>query len=269
MSLQKHLSTSYSKLTPQFHVSHFRRIVSFLLLCPLSTRPQQGKVPKSSTIDPKVLHHFHETWFSIHADIRWFFLRESVYALPPYKNHKLNIFRTILCSSSEPHVASNLLSILERLTTFPTEQSELRSWWVEEMEEMGNKPPKPKRSSNRESSDSEDDDPKDGEEGEDDWRRFFDESSATTDSKSKTPSARLHRLTIHQSLHSPLSHRAVFTRAWLALLPQLTKSPTKALVTRALNVMHRGVMPHLTRPVLVMDWVAGSVDAGLCSSIRS
>jgi len=138
---------------------------------------------------------------------------------------------------------------------------------------MGSKPPKPKHPSNREfSSDSEDDDPtkhQDGAEGEDDWRRFFDEGSATTDVKSKTPSARLHRLTIHQSLHSLLSHRAIFTRAWLALLPQLTKPPSKALVTRALNVMHRGVMPHLTRPVLVMDWVAGSVDAGLCSSIRS
>jgi hypothetical protein len=31
---------------------------------------------------------------------------------------------------------------------------------------------------------------------------------------------------------------------------------------RALNVMHRGVMPHLTRAVLVMDWVAGCVDFG-------
>ena len=31
---------------------------------------------------------------------------------------------------------------------------------------------------------------------------------------------------------------------------------------RALNVMHRGVLPHLTRAVLVMDWIAACVDYG-------
>jgi len=31
---------------------------------------------------------------------------------------------------------------------------------------------------------------------------------------------------------------------------------------RALNVMHRGVLPHLTRPILVMDWVSTCVDFG-------
>jgi len=31
---------------------------------------------------------------------------------------------------------------------------------------------------------------------------------------------------------------------------------------RALNVMHHSVLPHLTRAVLVMDWVAGGVEEG-------
>jgi U3 small nucleolar RNA-associated protein 19 len=74
----------------------------------------------------------------------------------------------------------------------------------------------------------------------------------------------------------------VFTRTWLALLQALNlgwsssgdgvrseKADTggdgeeaRKLTIRALNVMHRGVMPHLTRAVLVMDWVAGCVDYG-------
>ncbi|GLB45172.1 putative CBF/Mak21 family protein [Lyophyllum shimeji] len=257
-SLQKHLSTSYTKTTPsqpQFHISHFRKIVSFLLLCPPSSRPQETPT-SDTTIDPDVLHQFHETWFSVHDDVRWFFLRDAA---------------TLLNSTpakSAPSLAPNLLSVLERLNTFPTEKSELNSWWVSE---MGTKPPKPKRPSKKggedaaSSSEDEDADEK-NEEDEDDWRKFFDEEpeAKDKDGKPQGPSARLHKLTIHQSLHSLPSHRAVFTRAWLALLPRLSieGGDGKALAMRALNVMHRGVMPHLTRAVLVMDWVGASVDYG-------
>lgn len=93
----------------------------------------------------------------------------------------------------------------------------------------------------------------------DDWRKFFDDHSKR-DTNKKAPSARLHKLTIHESLHSLHSHRAVFTRAWLVLLPHL--STDQHLASRALSVMHRGVLPHLTRPVLAMDWVGACVDLG-------
>ncbi|KAF8068618.1 CBF/Mak21 family-domain-containing protein [Lyophyllum atratum] len=256
LSLQKHLSTSYTKATPsqpQFHISHFRKIVSFLLLCPPSSRPQEKPTSGDTTIDPDVLQQFHETWFSVNDDIRWFFLRESATLLnstPP---------------KTAPNLAPNLLSLLERLDTFPTEKSELNSWWVSE---MSVKPPKPKRPSKKgateAASSSEDEDEKDEDDDDDDWRKFFDEEPETKDGKPQGPSARLHKLTIHQSLYSLPSHRAVFTRAWLMLLPRLSISEGggKALAMRALNVMHRGVMPHLTRPVLVMDWVGASVDYG-------
>jgi U3 small nucleolar RNA-associated protein 19 len=99
----------------------------------------------------------------------------------------------------------------------------------------------------------------------DDWRKFFDDEQISPDvGKTKGPSLRLHNMTIHQSLHSLGSHRAVFTRAWLTLLPRLSgrSERFKALATRALNIMHRGVLPHLTRPFLVMDWVGECVDLG-------
>lgn len=172
---------------------------------------------------------------------------------------------------THPYSSSNLLSILERIHTFPTDPTELNAWWVVE---LGAKPPRPrhvKRASGAGAGEEEEDesDGVEGEEEEDDWRKFFDDDTTATSgsgSKPKTPSARLHKLTIHQSLHSLPSHRAVFTRAWLILLPCLSVSAKegtgKTLSMRALNVMHRGVLPHLTRPVLVMDWVGACVDFG-------
>lgn len=162
-----------------------------------------------------------------------------------------------------PRVPANVLSFLERINTFPTESSELNKWWVEE---LGARPPKAKSSTGE---DDENDEPPEVEKQaeEDDWRKFFeDEPEAKITSKDpKKPSVRLHKLSVHQSLHSLASHRAIFTRCWLSLLPYLssgTKEAKEVLATRALNVMHRGVMPHLTRAILVMDWVASCVDYG-------
>ncbi|KAJ6499420.1 CBF/Mak21 family-domain-containing protein [Mycena sanguinolenta] len=251
-SLQKHLSTASSTADsqPQFHVSHFRKIVSALLICPPSRRSAQGN---TGVLDADVLQLFHETWFSVHDDVRWFFLREA------------GTLITTTSVSEHPHLPANLLAILEGLNTFPTEKEELNAWWVSE---LGAKPPKPKPSKKTtanadESSDEEPD--KEGDDADDDWRKFFDDDTdASKDAKAaKKPGARLHKLTIHQSLHALPSHRAVFTRAWLALLPKLSSArDVKNLASRALNVMHRGVMPHLTRPVLIMDWVGGCVDHG-------
>jgi len=167
------------------------------------------------------------------------------------------------------------------LTTFPTEQAELNTWWIPE---LGSKP---KPSSSKKSklkgqeelhnNESDEESETKEEEEEDDWRKFFDEPTPTSRSTPNGPKQRLHKLTVHQSLHSLPSHRAVFTRAWLTLLPMLSEASTglgkgeermnqeeeqRAVTVRALNVMHRGVMPHLTRAVLVMDWVAGCVDFG-------
>ena len=192
----------------------------------------------------------------------------------------LSYDRTLLNATppkSQLHLPSNLLSILVRLSTFPTEQSELNAWWVPE---LGIKPPKPKYVKKKSSpggiainepDDDDDDEVMEDREANqdeaDDWRKFFDEPSPNEASAGSSQSrARLHTLTIHQSLHSLASHRAVFTRAWLTLLPRLTvqndTSTSKELVLRALNVMHRGVLPHLTRAILVMDWVGSCVDYG-------
>jgi U3 small nucleolar RNA-associated protein 19 len=158
------------------------------------------------------------------------------------------------------HVPENLLSFLERLESFPVAPTEPKSFWVEELQA------KPAKSKKRTPTDPELDDSvidNASDLAEDDWRKFFDEMEKTQKNPSE-PSMRLHQMTVHQSLHSLDSHRAVFTRLWLRLLPRLSDNERSgsALSLRVLNVLHHGVLPHLTRAVMVMDWVGGCVDYG-------
>ena len=129
--------------------------------------------------------------------------------------------RTLLANhppASSPNLSVNLLSILERLATFPTEQSELNAWWVSE---LGTKPPKPKKSKKEStdsgsSSDEEEMKKEHADEDEDennDWRKFFEDEPVTSEDGKTKSTLRLHKMTVHQSLHSISSHRAVFTRA--------------------------------------------------------
>src|ERR1700678_2059626 len=84
-SLLKHLSSSYSKCSPnsqpQFHSSHFRKIVSALLFCPQSFRKSSSS--QNGLLNSDILVQFLETWLDVNDDIRWFFLREAacVYCL--------------------------------------------------------------------------------------------------------------------------------------------------------------------------------------------
>jgi U3 small nucleolar RNA-associated protein 19 len=164
-------------------------------------------------------------------------------------------------AETHPHVAQNFLSVLERLKLFPSERSDIREWWILE---LGKKPVPLKFQKYSLGNEKDLEDP---EGDEDDWRKFFDEPEPTGKSKETGPNPRLHKMTVHQSLHSLQSHRAVFSRAWMTLLPRLSRSgdieATKTLAARVLNVMHGGVMPRLTRPVLIMDWIGSCVDYGM------
>ena len=145
-------------------------------------------------------------------------------------------------------------------------------FWIEGVRSR----PKAKK---RTSSEEQQKDQDEGEEDEDDWRKFFDDPKPEANGKGKTKPSRIHTLSVHAQLHAIPAHRAVFTRCWLALLPLLSRGGESfasgldaelddaqqsglILVSKALVVLHRGVLPHLTRPVLVMDWVAGCVDYG-------
>ncbi|KAJ7598832.1 CBF/Mak21 family-domain-containing protein [Mycena floridula] len=219
-SLLKHLSSAASSSSsPQIHNSHLRKTVHALLSCPPSPRKSTSS---DGLIDPDVLQKFHTEYFSKFDDIRWFFLREAA--------------TFIQKPDSPPHATQNLLSILELLTTFPEDPKDLKSWWVPEFALKPIAGPVVE------------------EEEEDDWRKFFDDDLPDEPAAVKT--GRASALPTHTALHALASHRAVFTRAWLVLLP---RQPDEH---RVLRILHRQVLPHLTRPVLVMDWVGGVVERG-------
>lgn len=250
-SLLRHLSSSLSTASsdgrPQFHHSHFKHIVRGLLICPPSPRSSLT-VTCEGELMPDVRDHFVATWLSVYDDVRWCFLREASSVLSRFQ------------AAEYPNLAANLLSLVERLTTFPTEASELNAWWISE---LGRKPFAPK--SDKPAADEEELAMSDSG-NEDDWRKFFDEQPKAKDMKKSTDiRGRVHQLSFHQSLHSLKAHRAVFTRMWLSLLPRLsldTSATSRSPTIRTLNIMHQGILPHLTRPVLVMDWISACVDIG-------
>ncbi|KAI0051377.1 CBF-domain-containing protein [Auriscalpium vulgare] len=246
MSLVKHLSSSLSKAStrPQFHSSFFKRVVRALLVCPPSPRAH-GEL-SSARLATDVRDMFVGTWLSVHTDVRWFFLRDAQAVLADFP------------PATHPHVPDNLLSVLERLTAFPTAPDQLTTWWVDELRTKPKKPAS-KKGKGRAPADSDSDSAAEDAEDADDWRKFFDEPDASAGAPKSAPAARLARLTVHQSLHALPSHRAVFTRVWLALLPHLG---SRELSLRALNVMHASVIPHMTRAVMLNDWVGTCVDYG-------
>ena len=185
-------------------------------------------------------------------------------------SHNSSTFVSKFQVDTHPHVAENFLSILERLKNLPTERSDINQWWIPQ---FGKRPVPLKAPKGSVPDEDEEENPEIPEGDEDDWRKFFDESEPVDKNKKTGPSIRLHKMTVHQSLHSLQSHRAVFSRAWMTLLPRLSRSgdieATKALAARVLNVLHGGVMPWLTRPVLTMDWIGSCVDHGARSSPSS
>lgn len=175
-----------------------------------------------------------------------------------------------------PFVLANAIAILEKLQNIPQTGSKSvldgldgNSFWVDCLSTV------PKRSKDVGNEDSDEDDHKTTEDAaeEDDWRKFFDEDpKPSTTTGPVRRHRRIHAMNIHEQLHSVQAHRAVFTKCWLTLLPLLSTSQSKshgekadprdAIVTRVLDIMHHSVLPHLTRPILVMDWIAGCVDYG-------
>jgi U3 small nucleolar RNA-associated protein 19 len=141
------------------------------------------------------------------------------------------------------------LYYLETLSRFPDEKTPIKSFWI------GAFSAKPAGFS-PDTDATPDDAPE-----EDDWRLAFREEETPVSSLvSSSKTARASELSTHQAIHSLASHRSHFTNCWFALLPRIQGKET--LVSRALTVLPRNVIPYLTRPTRLHDWVAGSVQFG-------
>ncbi|EJT99571.1 CBF-domain-containing protein [Dacryopinax primogenitus] len=242
MALLKPCSSALSKRTrqPRMDGAFFRRVVSALLLGQSPASLTQGTSNSEGGIlmQPDICDLFLAKWLSVHDDVRWFFLREAT-----------GLLQKATPSTPPIPLAQNLLSLLERLNTMPTKPKEVNAFWIQE---LASKPAKPGISNTSNAGGEEDPDPSD-------WLSYFEEPVPTSDQDATKAPRRTTKLSVLQSLHHLPSHRAVFSECWLALLPHLT---TPALASRALSVLHKKVLPNFTRPLRLMDWIAGCVDHG-------
>ena len=139
-----------------------------------------------------------------------------------------------------------VLWTLERLAQVPSHQKDIHSFFL----------PNFAHKTSMHVEDADMDDPIE----EDDWRAYFDDLDSPKAGPSEVKERRASKVPIHEALHSVKAHRVQFTYAWLSFLQYIKSSPQ--LSSRVLAMLHRGVMPHLTRPVLLMDWIVACVDFG-------
>jgi hypothetical protein len=64
-------------------VTHFKKVISALLICPPSDRGGKKRtvheVLPPGELDPEVRDMFVTRWLNVHVDVRWFFLRDAEY----------------------------------------------------------------------------------------------------------------------------------------------------------------------------------------------
>ncbi|KAF8761080.1 CBF/Mak21 family [Rhizoctonia solani] len=232
MSMLKHLSTAFSTASnmPQIHSIHFRKIVGALLLCPSSSRDGPIESEDHHKVQPDLRDTFIDTWLSSYDDVRWFFFRDA----------------TTSPGSREP------LVLLERLKTMPTEAAELNAYWIIE---LGTKPPKTPHGPNPPGDEPEEPTPAD----QDDWRTFFDDAPSA-----KSATQNPIRLECIHSQRTNVFTRSRPSRPIFCLLDDPASSHRIIAITRGACIggLASGVMPHMDKPVRLMDWVGGCVDFG-------
>lgn len=155
-----------------------------------------------------------------------------------------------------PQLCANLITLLESLTTMPTVASELNTWWCSTpvvikptAKVNGNKKRKLSASASTITTD-------DGATG------IFDSSSSEGEYDETTPSLKLNSRDSKKMLPPLLSlpaHRRVFQDAYLALLAlPMDEAESK----RVLSMLHRQVLPHMTDPRRLMDWLVDCISQG-------
>ncbi|GAA5849657.1 hypothetical protein JCM8547_000524 [Rhodosporidiobolus lusitaniae] len=241
MSLVRTESLFLTSLHPQkqarFAQTTFVHVVRAILLPPT----EDGSLAEDVTEEWK-------KWWDRCDDVRYYFLKEAASLLSSYS-------RSSSKSAPPPpplpvHLIPNIISVVESLTTMPTSASELNEWFcatptIKASSSSSN--PKKRKA----------DDPRaDGSTG------VFDSSSSESESDNET----IKSLTSAQrkkslpALLSLVAHRRVFQDCVLALLALrgIAEEDSK----RVLIMLHRQVLPHMTEPRRLMDWLVDCADRG-------
>ncbi|SCV67636.1 BQ2448_5247 [Microbotryum intermedium] len=183
-----------------------------------------------------------QRWWNVCDDIRYHFLKEAAVLLSSKASHQ----------DVPTHLVSNMITLFESLTSMPTVPKELNEWWcstplaLKPKGDKGNKKRKTDTGSARD----------DGSTG------IFD-SSSSSELDENAPSAQKLSARESKKLLPPLlslsAHRRVFQDCVLALLGlPLDEAQSK----RVFSIVHRQVLPHMTDPKRLMDWLVDCTTHG-------
>ncbi|KWU46226.1 CBF-domain-containing protein [Rhodotorula sp. JG-1b] len=187
-------------------------------------------------------------WWDRCDDVRYYFLTNAASLLTSYARRGSGPHPPPL----PPHLIPNTVTILESLTTMPTSPSELNEWFCAT--------PVVRTSTSNGSRKRKADDPRaDGSTG------VFDSSSEEGDSEAEAAErvakslARKGNKRNVPKLLSLVAHRRAFQDCWLALLGLPIREEDSK---RVLIMLHRQVLPHLTEPRRLMDWLVDCAEVG-------
>ncbi|CAG8582456.1 11461_t:CDS:10 [Paraglomus brasilianum] len=220
--------------THHFANNHYYRVVESLL--------------NNHNFNDPLRKEFVEKYFGVYDDLRFYFLKDAVKVINnalDNVNKKDNTEPILKKSSDKPDVQNmnilmeNIFSILEKLRTMPTEPSEIDDFWT------GHPTP------NLESKPEKD-------QAEEDNSAYLSSSSSIEDESPRIKSVQPSKKSVPAIL-TLAAHKRAFNDCWLALLklPMTEESYKKILL-----MMHKKVIPHMTQPTMLMDFLTQSYDAG-------
>ncbi|GAA5924671.1 hypothetical protein JCM1841_006381 [Sporobolomyces salmonicolor] len=182
-------------------------------------------------------------WWDRCDDVRYWFLEKAAALLSSYAASSTHPSPSPL----PPHLIPNAITVLESLTTMPSSPSELNEWFCATPIVL-----RPAKSASKKRKAV--DERPDGSTG------IFDSSSESESEPETVKQLNSQQRKKHlPTLLSLVAHRRAFQDFCLALLALPVREEDSK---RVLVMLHRQVLPHMTEPRRLMDWLVDCADRG-------
>ncbi|KAI8984139.1 hypothetical protein BDF20DRAFT_905204 [Mycotypha africana] len=217
--------------------------------------PIVKEIISTENLNDHLRKEFLEKYLNIYDDLRHYFFKDTAEIIEQslrtdetvrkqktsMKSKKAKISNTTNSSGKLELIAKNLFSILESIRTMPTEPSEIDEFWTVNPSKYE---PQSKKTN------SEEDDVL-GDEG------LLSESEVEEE-KEQAKKDGTRKKKMHPLLQLKV-HKRSFTDCWL----QLFKLPlTEEMYKKILLILHKRILPHLSEPKLLMDFLTDSYNVG-------
>ncbi|KAG1456897.1 hypothetical protein G6F56_006731 [Rhizopus delemar] len=212
-----------------------------------------GQIVKAVIVNPNFNDHLRkeliEKYLNVYDDLRHYFLKDAAEVMDRAIETKEKVRKNKRQNKKakmeeEPEnlrsIASTVLSILENITTMPTEASEIDEFWTVNPSQYEAKSEKKAKTEDEELL---------GDDG------LMSDSGGEEEEENQTNKSKKKK---HPLLLLAI-HRRGFSDCWLSLLklPLSEESHRKILL-----ILHKRILPHMTEPKLLMDFLTDSYNIG-------